>query len=106
MNRNLKNIYLFGGGGGGWGLVDIGGAGVSEFFYYESKFKIKNKKKIVGGGGGGGGGAGVIDFFTMNPNLKQETKKNCFGGRGELPRDNQRDREQQTPLKSTSSHRE
>ena len=43
--------------------MDIGGAGVSEFFYYESKFKIKNKKKIVGGGGGGGGGLELLIFL-------------------------------------------
>ena len=40
-------------------------AGVSGFFYYESKFKIKEKNL-----GGGGGGARVSDFFTKNPNLK------------------------------------
>ena len=34
--------------------MDIGGAGVSEFFYYESKFKIKNKKKICWRRGRGG----------------------------------------------------
>ena len=36
------------------------GDGVSDFFYYESKFKI-----IFWGfwGGGGGGGARVSDFF-------------------------------------------
>ena len=32
-----------------------GGAGISEFFYNESKFKIKEIKIYFGGGGGGGG---------------------------------------------------
>ena len=32
----------------------MGKAGVSEIFYYESKFKIKKKKKIIGGVGVGG----------------------------------------------------
>ena len=39
------------------------GDGVSEFFYYESKFKI-----IFWGRGDGG--ARVSAFFTLNPNLK------------------------------------
>ena len=42
----------------------MGVAGVSEFFYYGSKFKIK--KIFFGcwkGGEGGGGGARVSDFF-------------------------------------------
>ena len=48
---------------GGWGGVSVGGggAGVSEFFKYESKFKIK--KIFAGGGGGVAGGAKVSDFF-------------------------------------------
>ena len=36
----------------GGGLV---GAGVNDFFYYESKFKLKLKKNIFLRGGGGGG---------------------------------------------------
>ena len=35
----------------------MGGAGVSEFFYFESKFKII-KKMFFGGGG-------VSDFFSQ-----------------------------------------
>ena len=35
------------------------GAGVSDFFYYESKFKIKNKKMFGGRWGGGGVGVGL-----------------------------------------------
>ena len=50
------------------------GDGVSDFFYYESKFK----KNFLGRGGGGG--ARVSDFFTLNPNLKN--KKKCFFWRG------------------------
>ena len=49
-----------GGGGGvsGWrGL----GAGVSEFFHYESKFKIKKKKHFFLGGRG----ARVNDSFLQ-----------------------------------------
>ena len=45
-----------------------------NFFYYESKFKIrKNKKNIVAGGEMVGlRGARVSDFFfTKNPNLKK-----------------------------------
>ena len=46
----------------------MGGSGISDFLYYESKFKIYIKKNIfffffffflgAGGGGGGGGGTG------------------------------------------------
>ena len=45
--------------GGGAGAYWVGGTGVNEFFYYESKFKIYKKK-----------------FFTRNLNLKE--KKNFF----------------------------
>ena len=45
-NLKLKTIFFSGGAGGG-GLAGRG-AGVSDFFYHEPKFKIKNKK---GGGG-------------------------------------------------------
>ena len=42
-----------------------------NFFYYESKFKLK-EKIFFGGRGEGGGGARVSDFFyTKNPNLKK-----------------------------------
>ena len=48
MNPNLKYIFFF-----RWG----GAARVSEFIYYESKFKIKKKNVFFfffffGGGGG------------------------------------------------------
>ena len=48
-------------------------------FYYESKFNFF----FLGGGGGGGGGRrgcvgdSVSEFFTKNPNLKEN-----FGGKG------------------------
>ena len=51
-----------------WAGVLVGegvgvGAGVNEFFYYESKFKITKME--------GGGGARVSEFFfTKNQNLK------------------------------------
>ena len=59
------------------------GAGVSDCFYYDSKFEIiffVSFFFFCGGGGGGGGGgwrgmgggARVSEFFTKNPNLKQE----------------------------------
>ena len=37
------------------------GAGVSDFFYYESKStNLKYKKKYLGGGGGGGARVGWL----------------------------------------------
>ena len=48
---------------GGWV-----GAGVSDLFYYETKFKIT--KKLFGRRGAGERGPKVSDFFTKNPNLK------------------------------------
>ena len=38
----------------------VGGAGVNDFFYKESKLK---KFFFFGGGGGGEGGARVSEFF-------------------------------------------
>ena len=68
-NPNLKKI---GGRGGGYGELGEGAtARVSDFFYLESKSKIKKKCFFLGGGGGGGDGGGwLIDFFSMNPNLE------------------------------------
>ena len=56
-------FFSFGRGGGG---CYLGKAGVSEFFYYESNFKIFFF--FWGGGGVGGellGKAGVCDFFLL-----------------------------------------
>ena len=43
---------------------------IVNWFYKESKYKIKKKFFFVsfflGGGGGGGGGARVCGFFTKN----------------------------------------
>ena len=62
-NKNICFISIRGGCGG-----CRGGADVSNFFYYESKFKIKN----IFFGRGGGGGARVSELlFTKNPNLKK-----------------------------------
>ena len=71
--------------GVGWVAL---GAGVSEFFYYESKFRIRKNVLLFFfcffffGGGGGGGGWGAERskrIFTKN----QNQKKNIFlGGRG------------------------
>ena len=46
-----------------WGV----GGGVSDFFYYESKFKIKRKKNFGGvwGGGGGKRGARLSKFILQ-----------------------------------------
>ena len=63
--------WVVGGGMRGLWLWGGGGAGVSEFFYNESKFKKKN----LGGGrkSCGGGGPRVSDFFfTKDPNLKKK----------------------------------
>ena len=49
--------------------------GVSEFLYYESKFKTKTKNffgRGVEGGGGGGGGRVVSEFFSQSRNLKNK----------------------------------
>ena len=73
------------GGGGRWLVRWVGGrAGVTEFFYYESKFKIKIKKNIFFGGGvwggrgrvGERGGAIVSEFFYT----ESKSKKNFLGG--------------------------
>ena len=51
--------------------MDAGvGAGVSEFFYYVSKYKIK-KYFWEGRRAGRGMGARICDFFTKDPNLKK-----------------------------------
>ena len=49
-------------------------AGASEFFYYESKVKIKKNIFFCGGGvGWGGEGTRVSEFFsTKNPNLNKK----------------------------------
>ena len=75
----------------------MGGSGISDFLYYESKFKIYIKKNIfffffffLGAGGGGGGGrrdggrdgARVRDFFTKNSNLKKIFFWGRSAGRG------------------------
>ena len=67
----------------------VGGAGVSEIFDHESKFKIKTLFFFGGGEGGGGReGARVSEFFfTKNPNLtnlKKKKRKKIWGvgGRG------------------------
>ena len=57
FSRNSTSVYSR--DGGGWGLVGEG-AGVSEFVYYESKFKIKK----IFFGGGRGWGIKVSDFFS------------------------------------------
>ena len=58
-NQVKKKSYLcfFGEGGGGVGL----GAKVSDFFYKESKSKIKKWGRWRSGGGGGGGGGGGLE---------------------------------------------
>ena len=67
--------------GGGGGLV--GEAGVSEFFYYESKFKIGWGWWWVGWGGCWGGGAGArgSDFFPRIQILKFFSWGGGGGGR-------------------------
>ena len=55
-----------------------------NFFYYESKFKMK--KKLLGGRGWFGVGTGVSEFFfTKTPNLQKQREKKTFfflGGGG------------------------
>ena len=53
-----------GGGGGGGGGQGIGRR--SEFFYYESKFKITTFWGAGGGGEGGAGGARVLRIQILN----------------------------------------
>ena len=72
--------------GVGWVAL---GAGVSEFFYYESKFRIRKNVLLFffcffffggGGGGGGVGGQRGVSEFLQRIKIK---KKNIFlGGRG------------------------
>ena len=54
MNLNLKNLFFWEGGGGGG---EWGAARVSDVF--------KKNPNLPGGGG-----AGIINFFILNPNLK------------------------------------
>ena len=82
MNSFLLRIQIennfFGGGG-------RGGAGVPDFFYYESKFKIKkiNIFFLEGKGRGEwGGGTRVSNYFTKNLNLKNFFLLGGGGGRG------------------------
>ena len=59
----------------------MGEVGESDFFYFESKFKIKNNVfgGVAGVGGGLAGEARVSEFFfTKNPNLNFF----CGGGGG------------------------
>ena len=62
--------------GGGRGL--LGEAGLREFFYYESKFKIK--KIFFWGGVWRRGATRVIEFFHKDSKCKKKKKK---GGAGE-----------------------